>query len=352
MAELDECDAPESPHFVSSPAILRVGLDLDGSLESLGNSMTELADALGDLGTCELFRFHTRSARQNADEYPVALRALWSPLWRRSLGRSLDGLLPPVDVVHLAGVATPPTKRTPLIISVDDLRPLRDETRIHQRITQLRRAVGHGAVLAASSRTASHEVLEVLGIAREQVVVVPPAVPTVAPTLDGRDLVVNVTGLIDRFLSLAPDLVRFAHSRGGQLVALTSSRSEKRIRTSSLDVTVRPRRDAREALGRARVVLHISDGARFPSFAIAALEAEVPTLARATSINRELLDGAAALAESDQEILEILDDVWDSASRRAIMIAAGRVRATDFSPATAARAYALLYRDVVRGWGS
>ena len=70
---------------------------------------------------------------------------------------------------------------------------------------------------------------------------------------------------------------------------------------------------------------------------------------RATSINRELLDGAAALAESDEEILEILDDVWDSASRRAIMIAAGRDRATDFSPATAARAYALLYRDVVRG---
>ena len=352
MADLDERDASASPRFVSGPAKLRVGLDLDGSLESLGNSMTELADALGDLGTCELLRFHTQSARRSADEYPIALRVLWSPLWRRSLGRSLDGLLPPVDVVHLAGVATPPTKRTPLIISVDDLRPLRDETRIHQRITQLRRAVGHGAVLAASSRTASHEVLEVLGIARDQVVVVPPAVPTVAPTVDGIDLVVNVTGLIERFLSLAPDLVRFAHSRGGQLVALTSSRSAQRIRSSSLDVTVRPRRDAREALAGARVVLHISDGARFPSFAIAALGAEVPTLARATSINRELLDGAAALAASDQEILETLGEVWDSAARRAIMIAAGRARATDFSPTTAARAYALLYRDVVRGWES
>ena len=314
--------------------------------------MTELADALSELGTCELFRFRTQSRRQSGDECAVTLRALWSPWWRRSLGRSLDGLLPPVDIVHVAGVATPPVKHTPLIISVDDLRPLRDETRIHQRITQLRRAVEHGAVLAASSRTASHEVQEVLRIARGQVVVVPPAVPTVAVTSEGSDLVVNVTGLIDRFLTIAPDLVRYVHGRGGQVVALTSARSAQRIRASALDVTLRPRRDAREALGRARVVLHISDGARFPSFAIAALGAQVPTIARATSINRELLDGAAALVESDQETLQLLDDVWDNAARRAIMTAAGRARASDYAPHTAARAYAGLYRDVVRGWAS
>ena len=32
------------------------------------------------------------------------------------------------------------------------------------------------------------------------------------------------------------------------------------------------------------------------------------------------------------------------------MIAAGRSRAQDFAPATAARAYVALYREVVRGW--
>jgi hypothetical protein len=332
-----------------SEAMLRVGLDLDGSLESLGDSMTELADALAALGTCELVRFHTLTRPQSPQDRRLPLRALWTPLWRRSLGRSLDNLLAPVDIIHVAGLATPPTKRTPLVVSVDDLRPLREETRTHQRIAQLRRAVAHGAVLVASSRTASHEVLQVLKVQRSQVVVVSPAVPNVARTLEGHDLVVNVTGLVDRFLRLAPALVRFASARGARLVALSSASSSQRIRASGLTVTVSPRSEARNALANARVVLHISDGARFPSFAIAALAAQVPTLARATPINRELLGGAAALAASDEEVLETLSEVWDSASRRAIMAAAGLSRAADFSPNEAATAYAALYRNVVRG---
>jgi hypothetical protein len=331
---------------------LRVGLDLDGSLESLGNSMTDLADALDRTGECELVRFRTRTASNSANEARLALRATWSPWWRRSLGRSIDFLLPPVDVIHVAGLATPPTSTIPLIISVDDLRPLREETRTHQRINQLRRAVAHGAFLVASSRSASHEVLDVLGVQRSRVVVVPPAVPIVEPTLSGEDVVVNVTGLADLFLALAPELVRFARTHGSRVVALTSAEVGQRIHDSGSPVTVLPRRDARTALANARVVMHISDGARFPSFAIAALAAGVPTIARATEINRELLDGAAALVGSDDEALTTLDQVWSSESRRAIMVAAGRSRSIDFAPDTAARAYVALYRDVVRGWSS
>lgn len=338
------------PSFVDSERRLRVGLDLDGSLESLGDSMTDLADALTEMGECDLVRFHTLGSKRLASESRVAQRALWAPLWRRSLGRSLDGLLPPVDVVHVAGLATPPTSKTPLIISVDDLRALREESDIHQRVVQLRRAAKHGATLVASSRTASHEVQEVLGVQRSQVVVVPPAVPSVAATLDGRDLVVNVTGLIELFLSIAPDLVRFAQSRGARIVVLASSSARQRIRSSALDVVLSARSEAREALALARVTIHISDGARFPSFAVAALAAGVPTMARSTAINRELLDGAALLVHSDEEALLALGEIWDSDARRAIMVAAGRSRAIDFAPATAARAYATLYRDVVRGW--
>jgi glycosyltransferase involved in cell wall biosynthesis len=110
-----------------------------------------------------------------------------------------------------------------------------------------------------------------------------------------------------------------------------------------------PRSEARQALANARVVLHISDGARFPSFAIAALAAGVPTIARATAINRELLSGAAALTESDDDVVPLLEDLWDSPARRAITIAAGRSRAQDFAPTNAARAYVALYREVVRG---
>jgi len=335
---------------VSAPERLRVGLDLDGSLESLGNSMTDLADALTALDRCDLVRFRTHTSVRSSEESAPTLRRLWSPLWRRGLGRSLDDLLAPVDVIHLAGLATPPTKRTPLVISVDDLRPLREESRIHQRINQLQRAVRRGATLVASSATASHEVQQVLGIKRNQVVVVPPAVPSVALTSGGADLVVNVTGLTDWFLVLAPGLAEFAESQGARVVALTSAAAAQRVRASGLNVVVRPRADARAALAEARVVMHFSDGARFPSFAIAALAAGVPTIARSTAINRELLEGAAELVGGDHEVVETLREVWHDEARRAILIAAGRSRAIDFAPATAARAYVDLYRDVVRGW--
>ncbi|HEY5437456.1 MAG TPA: glycosyltransferase [Acidimicrobiales bacterium] len=335
-----------------SPSALRVGLDLDGSLESLGNSMTDLANALTHTGECELVRFRSRTSSKSPDETRLALRGLWSPLWRRSLGRSIDGLLPDVDVLHVAGLATPPTVRIPLIISVDDLRPLRGEARTHLRMAQLRRAVERGAMLVASSRIASHEVISVLGVARSRVVVVPPAVPLVDRTQWGTDLVVNITGVDELFITLAPALVAFAHEHDTRVVALASTDVAQRIHQSGLNVTVRPRSDARDALANARVVIHLSDGARFPSYAIAALAAGVPTIARATDINRELLEGAAALVVNDPEVLATLDEVWSADSRRNIMIAAGRSRAVDFAPDTAARAYLSLYREVVRGWSS
>jgi glycosyltransferase involved in cell wall biosynthesis len=337
---------------VSDTLTLRVALDLDGSLESLDNTMDDLADALCETGELTLVRFRTVNAPRSKSEAKVSFRRVWSPLWRRSLGPAIEKRLPAVDVVHVAGLVTPPTASVPLIISVDDLRPLRGESRTSQRIQQLRRAVARGAILVASSRTASHEVQSVLSLHRNQIVVVPPAVPYVQPTVDGADLVVNVTGLDKPFLELAPALFSFTNSVGAQLVAVTSSAVGQRIRSSGLSIKVVGRRNARAALARARVVLHMSDGARFPSFAIAALSAGIPTLARATAINRELLAGAATLVSNDEEVLAALGDVWSSDARRAIMIAAGHARAVDYEPATAARAYVNLYRDVVRGWNT
>jgi len=333
-----------------SSAPLRVGLDLDGSLESLGNSMTDLANALDATGACELVRFRSQSAPATSDEARLVLRPLWTPLWRRSLGPCVDRFLDEVSVVHVAGQATPPSK-VPLIISVDDLRPLRGESREHHRVTQLRRAVLRGAVLVASTRSASHEVQRVLDVDRTRVVVVPPAVPLVEPTVDGDALVVNLTGVVKPFLELGPALVEFARRHDTHVEAVASAKVGQRIRSRGVEVRLRPRGEARQALAGARVVLHISDGARFPSFAIAALAAGVPTIARATTINRELLAGAAALTESDEEVVPTLEELWENPARRAIMVAAGRSRAEDFAPATAARAYVTLYREVVRGWG-
>jgi hypothetical protein len=227
---------------------------------------------------------------------------------------------------------------------------LRGETQTHLRINQLRRAVERGATLVASSRSASHEVISVLGVARSRVVVVPPAVPRVDVTRDGTDLVVNITGVDGLFVAWAPQLIDFAAEHGSRVVALASTAAAQKIRSSALAVTIRARHDARDALANARVVLHLSDGARFPSFAIAALSAGVPTLARMTDINRELLEGAAALVADDRDVRDTLEEVWTSDSRRSIMVAAGRSRAVDFAPDTAARAYLSLYHEVVRGW--
>ncbi len=349
VADLDESDASPGAR-VSDPA-LRVALDLDGSLESLGNSMDDLADALAATGGCDLVRFRSTGA-PGSGEVHLAGRWLFRTAWRQGRGRAIDTMLPPVDLVHVAGVATPPTRRVPLVISVDDLRPLRGESRTHQRVAQLRRAVAHGATLVASSRSASHEVLDVLDVERHQVVVVPPVVPTVAPTLDGRDLVVNVTGAVERLLDVAEALVDLGQRTGSRVVVLASDEAGAVVRARASTIQVRARRDARSALGGARVVLHLSDGARFPSFAIAALAAGVPTVARSTAINRELLGGAAVLVERHEDVVGALEEIMAREAHRAVLIAAGRDRALDFAPATAAQAYLDLYRGVVQGWSA
>jgi len=328
-----------------SADLLRVGLDLDGSLESLSNSMVDLATALSERGDLELRRFRTLSSPQSSNEVRLPFRALWAPWWRHSRGRSIDTMLAPVDVVHVAGLATPPTKNVPLLISVDDLRPLRTEKE-HQRVVQLQRAVQRGAVLVVSSRAASHEVIAAMGLERPEIVVVRPPVGHVDLTRDGRDLVVSVTGNTERFEALAKDLESFVQRHQTSLFVIASTAVLARLRASTVSATFVERRHAASTLAHARCVVYISDGARFPSFAVASFAAGVPTLARANEINRELLNGAAVLIHRDDEAMDALEDLWTNEPRRAILRAAGLARAADFSPWTVASAYASLYADV------
>jgi glycosyltransferase involved in cell wall biosynthesis len=330
-----------------SDSVLRVGLDLDGSLESLSNSMVDLATALSERGDLELRRFRTLSGPESPDEVRLPLRAFWAPWWSRSRGRAIDTMLAPVDVIHVAGRATPPTKNVPLLISVDDLRPLRAEKE-HQRVVQLQRAVQRGAVLVVSSRAASHEVMSALRLERPEIVVVRPPVGHVEATREGTSLVVSVMGNIERFEALSKDLQAFVERHQTQLIVIASSAVAQRLRSSGVSATFVERRHAARALAQARCVVYISDGARFPSFAIAALAAAVPTLARATDINRELLSGAASLIHDPNEAMDALEDLWVNEPRRAILVAAGLARAADFSPWTVASAYANLYTDVAR----
>jgi glycosyltransferase involved in cell wall biosynthesis len=131
---------------------------------------------------------------------------------------------------------------------------------------------------------------------------------------------------------------------------LASHEASSRIRAGGAEVTLRARRDAADVLARARAVVHLSDGARFPSFAIAALAAGVPTCATSTAVNRELLEGAATLVDENDtaSLVSAVEDLWECEPRRAVLIAAGRDRAADFSPDVAARAYVALYDALTR----
>jgi hypothetical protein len=330
---------------MSDDTKVRVAIDLSGPHEPLGNWMVLLADALEKFDHCHVVRFQSGRENRELNTVSLSLRAWRRSRWQRSRGRSIDRLLPSVDAIHVAGVATPPTEVTPLVISVDDLRPLRDDSRGRQRVAQLRRAVQHGAQLVASSRTASLEVQRTLGLARENVVVVPPAVSWDRDVANGRHLVVNLTGKTEEFLQLAPSFVALAQRRDARVIVLASHAATARIRQRSLDVTVRDRRDATDVLADARAVLHLSDGARFPSFVVAALAAGVPTCATSTPVNRELLDGATTLVDETDElkVIEALEDLWENESLRAIRRAAGRARAGDYAPAVAAHSFAGLY---------
>jgi len=329
---------------------LRVALDMSGPLEPLGNFTDILADALETLGLCEVVRFATGEHSGSRVDAELSSRWLWRPWWRRSRGRAIDRMLPSVDVVHVSGTSTPPTRSTPLIISVDDLRPLRDDAEDRQRVAQLRRAVDRGAQIVATSRIASLEVQRTLNLARENVVVVAPPVAWSREVTGGHNVVVNLTGRTDELLRLAPAFESLAARGGARVVVLASHEASTRIRHAGVAMDVEPRRRAADVLETARVVVHLTDGARFPSFAVAAMAAGVPVCATPTELNRELLGGAAEFAdESDTEgFANAVALCFDNEARRAVMKAAGRSRAADFSPTEAARSYAELYNDVTR----
>ncbi len=335
---------------MSEPVALNVAIDLSGPRDPLGNGMALLASTLQRLGGVGVVRFRSEEHDEGETDVDLQGARIWRALWHRSRGRRIDTMLPPVDVIHFAGLATAPTRETSVVISVDDLRPLRDDAHDRQRVAQLKRSVKRGAQLVASSRSALLELQRSLSLSREEVVIVAPPVAWDQQVVGGVDLVVNITGRTDEFLSLSPALVAIARRREARVVVLASSEAALRIKQSGEDVDVHSRRHASDVLQRARAVVHLSDGARFPSFAIAALGAGVPTCATATPVNRELLDGAAMIVDdSDVDFfVGAVEDLWENEPRRSVLSAAGRDRSVDFSPEVAAGSYRALYEDVVR----
>ena len=330
---------------------LRVALDLDGSLEYLANSMTELANALDRRNDLELVRFRSRHAPQSPAEVRLRARRIYEPLWRHGWGPAVDTLMQGVEVVHVAGVATPPTRRAPLVISVDDLRPLRRRRSDTQRVVQLVRSVRRGATLAVASHAARHEVQSTLGLERSEVVVVKPVVGHVPLTKDGSRVAIWVAGETQRLIELLPLLEVMARTRGMEFDIVGSSQLHPLLHATAGEGRLVPRTRAADVLARARVVVSLTDGARFPSFAVAALAAGVPVVAWASTTVREVLSGAATLVEDSRELLDAIEGAWDDSPARRILVAAGAVRASDYSAPVVATAYAQLYSSLAERVG-
>ncbi len=331
--------------------MLRVALDLDGSLEPFRETMVDLAAALAEEGSCELVRFRSWSPPVGVD-VRLPMRWWWRRWWRAGRGWPLDRRLR-ADVVHVAGRTVPPTGATPLVVSVEDLRPLRGERSSSPRVDLLRRAVARGATVVTSTIVARAEVARILGVELDRVAVVAPPVPapaTVAAGAAPSTLLVNVAGGLDRYLGVAEGLQAVARARGLGVVVLTSAAGAQRLQVAGAPVVTRHRRDAAVALRSARVLVHLADGARFPSLPLAALAGGIPVVTFAAPVTRELLAGAATLVESPEALVAASAAALDDPAVRAIARAAGPVRAADFHPARAAAAYAELYARVVRDW--
>ena len=330
--------------------MLRVALDLDGALEPFGETMVDLAGALAAAGGCELVRFRSWSSPADAD-VRLGGRWWWRRWWRAGRGWSLDRWLAGADVVHVAGTTVPPTREIPLVISVEDLRPLREEGARGERGERLRRALSRGAILATSNSTARLEVARVLGVSLDRVVAVPPPVPALPARSDAMGppaLVVHVAGGTPQYLAVADGLVALARARDLAMTVLSSAEVAELV--AGGPVLVRNRREGTAQLAAARVLVHLADGARFPSLPLAALGAGIPVVTPADPVTREILGGAATLTASLEEIVPAVAAALDDPARRAIARAAGPVRAADFHPTRAAAAYLELYAQVVRDW--
>lgn len=327
-----------------------IALDLDGSLESMGNTMADLARALEHIADLELRTFHSSSKRQQSGELRIPWRRWRQRRWLAGRGRAFDKVFPEVDLVHVAGDALPPTNSIPLVISLDDLRPLRSRAKVHPRIKELQRALDKGATLVVSTRTGAHEVQKILKARRSQILTAPPVVPAQPLVTTGDCLVVNVAGGQERLLARLPEITAFAKSVEAQVLVLGSKKVRKEIKEKIGNVRLIPRSQAPQTLQRARVLIDISDGARFPSFGVAALSAGVPTMARVSDINFEVMGSAAALVEPDQEFIEVLRELWHNESKRKLLCAAGLERAKDFEPEAVGVRYHAIYRDILRDY--
>lgn len=358
-------------HLMSATSVAFDVGPLAGQRTGIGTAVSALRDALGAHDEIELIGYLTSfRARPTAGERRLPLPAaaahrLWGAVgWPRA-----DRWLRPAQVIHGTNYVVPPS-RLPRIVSVYDCWFLQHGDQAHAEVRRagrvLRRAIGSGAVVHASSHATATVVEELFPGATVEVIhlapIALPPIPAMSPVaeLDGCDYVLavstlerrkNLPRLVEAFgqVAEAVDDVRLvlagadSDDRGAieaAIDALPPEVSARVLLTGFVDD------DARSwLLHHARVLAYpsLDEGFGFPL--LDAMQARLPIVAsRAGSIPEVVGDSAILVDAHDTEGLAgaLVTGLTDDA-RRVELIAAGSAQLASFSWAATATKMADLY---------
>ena len=361
--------------------MLRVAVDVGpvhGHRSGVGNAVVWLLDALEDRDDLDLVPYVT-SARarvqplQRRLPVPATVAHRW---WARSSQPPMDRWLGAPDVVHGTNYVVPPA-RCPRLVSVYDCwflaHPDRVGTDVRRAGEALRRAVGDGAHVVASSEATASRVRSLLGTGRVRVIHLgpPPAhtcradapVPAVVAQLADRRFVLalgtierrkNIPLLVSAFDRLARELPDVSLVLAG---AEGDDTDELGARIRRLDRGVADRVvslgtvDAGSKawlLDSAAVLAYpsLDEGFGFP--VLEAQQAGTPVVGSSAGSIPEIAGNGALFSQPDdaEALAANLHWVLTSDDVRHRLVARGNANVTRFSwPATAA-AHAELYHEL------
>ena len=366
------CDArgmAKSPHGAE---FLRVALDgtpLLGSRTGIGVAAYEMMAALARRGDLSVSAYATTLRRRDelrqhvpegvgSSQRLMAARPLMAA-WARTNHPAIERFVGSVDVVHGTNFVVPPARTAARVVSVWDLTFARFPELCEPatlRFEQLvRRALRTGAIVHTGSQTVAEEVREHFGARRDQVVAIHLGIPHLAePDLEGARTIVpkgrpfilsigtaeprkDLPSLVAAFDLLAAEhseleLVLVGPSGWGQSAlddALAASPYGSRIRRPGFVTDEVLSGLLREA--RALAYPSLYEGFGFPPLQAMAVGTPVVTT-RAGSLT-EVVGGAALIVDPGaiEDLASALGVAVFDEAQRSVLIAAGRVRAADFS---------------------
>ena len=358
--------------------VTRVALDigpLAGPRTGIGVAVSSLADELAADPSVELVPFMT-SFRARPGEgvrrlpYPAAFA---HRAWSRTDWPRADRSLGNVDVVHGTNYVVPPSTR-PRLVSVYDCWFLRHPDQASPDVRRagavLRRAIGSGAVVHASSAATATAIRDMFPSARAHVVHLsatllpqPPAAPPIAEIAGGGYILAigtlekrkNLARLVEAFGSIASRLpdVRLVLAGGDgddrpaidRAIDATGAGVAPRILlTGYVDDPTRS-----WLLHHASVLAYpsLDEGFGFPL--LDAMQACVPIVGTRVGSIPEVAGDAALLADSAtdaEELAELLVVAMTSSETRARLVEAGARQLASFSWSDTARRMTDLYREL------